>query len=293
MPTTTELDNGITDENTPLAFALSPFGAPSMDDPTGPDRPPVSRAEPIKLSDFIRCRDPRYPHAVFTGLDSFNDVPHPFGGMCKVCELAGRETKLTQLWRQIDQKLAPGWFPVNCCDQCYADAQIDAERLKNQREWWLAHCPVEFRDEWDNDKGDARLLTRVLQFSVSSGRGLIIHGPTDTGKTRAVWRLLRKLSEDGTDWLFVEAIDLLDCIPERAFVVPVLVIDDLGNDVLTAQKEVRLLKVLRVRTQWHRPTLVTTQFSGEAIAKRFTESNTAQAVIRRLRMFCDDVPART
>ena len=109
---------------------------------------------------------------------------------------------------------------------------------------------------------------------------------------RAVWRLLKKLSEDGHEWMFVEAIDLLDSIPERAFGVPVLVIDDLGNDTLTAQKEVKLLKILRTRANWHRPVIITTQFNGEALQKRFTETATAQAVIRRMRTFCDVVSAK-
>lgn len=220
-----------------------------------------------------------------------DDAAHPFGGLCKVCSEAGRETKLPVLWRQLHADLAPGWFAVNCCDQCYEEAKHDGETLTKQRAWWLEHCPVDFRDEWDNRKGDAKLFSKVMAFDPKLGRGLIIHGPTDNGKTRVVWRLLRKLAEEGHEWMFIEAIDLLDQIPERAFTVPILVIDDLGNDALTAKNEVRLLKLLRTRTNWHRPFIITTQFVGPSLEKKFTETATAQAVIRRLRNYCDSIHA--
>jgi hypothetical protein len=260
-------------------------------------RPP--RTEPVPISTLVTAGDGSEERPVF-GVSEFDPMtsPHPFDGMCKVCAQNDRETKLDTLWRDMSHRapdgrwLYRGWLPINCCEACYGDAGRDSAVLERQREWWQEKCPVEFRDEWDNVKGDARLLSRVMQFDPSRGRGMVIHGPTDCGKTRAVWRLLRKLSEDGVEWLFVEAIDLLDSIPERAFGVPVLVIDDLGNDTLTAQKEVKLLKVLRTRANWHRPVIITTQFVGETLQKRFTETATAQAVIRRMRAFCDAVSAK-
>lgn len=264
-----------------------------FDAPTGADRTPVVRPEPMTAAELFRPISDKHPRALLLGVEKPDDAKHPFGGMCKACMEAGRETRLDVLWRQLHAELAPGWFAVNCCDQCYEEAKSDAETLTKQREWWAEHCPVEFRDEWNPAKGSAKLLSRVLGFDPKRGRGLVIHGPTDTGKTRAVWRLLRKLAEEGHEWLFVEAIDLLDSIPERAFTVPVLVIDDLGNDALTAQKEVRLLKLLRKRCDWHRPFIVTTQFVGDSLEKRFTETATAKAVIRRLRKFCDDIRAES
>lgn len=270
----------------------------------GLDRPRVSQPEPVAMqSAFAAVASPGI-EAIGNGSEELpvfgvsqfdpETSPHPFDGRCKVCE-----AKLDHAWRNMDQRasdgrwLFRGWLPVNCCDACYANAQKDPEVLKRQHEWWEQKCPIEFRDEWDSAKGNARLFSRVMQFDPARGRGLLIHGVTETGKTRVVWRLLRRLAEEGHEWLFVEAIDLLDNIPERAFSVPVLVIDDLGNDVLTAAKEVRLLKILRTRANWHRPVIITTQFDGNALQKRFTETATAQAVIRRLRSFCDDIHAVT
>jgi hypothetical protein len=273
------------------------------------ERPTSKRAEPVtfaaavaenKINPLHASGDGSEERPVF-GRSEFDPAtsPHPFDGCCKVCAVKEppQVTKLPSPWRNCDQRasdgrwLFRGWLPVNCCDNCYADAKKDGDTLERQRKWWLEKCPVEFRDEWDNRKGDQRLYSRVMQFNPTQGRGLLIHGQTDTGKTRAVWRLLKRLAEEGHEWLFVEAIDLLDNIPERAFSIPVLVIDDLGNDTLTAQKEVKLLKILRTRANWHRPVIITTQFVGDSLQKRFTETATAQAVIRRLRSFCDAVQA--
>lgn len=272
---------------------ISPFTELTIAADAPPDaRPSVSRDDPLPMAALM---PPRAANgAIWQGIDDPQTAIHPFAGECKMCAMKEPAviTPLDQLWRQVHPALAPGWFAVNCCDACYADAQRDTITLEKQREWWASHCPIEFRDEWDDSKGSAKLFSRVMAFNPAGGKGMVIHGPTEAGKTRVVWRLLKHLAETGTEWMFIEAIDLLDTIPERAFGVPLLVIDDLGNDALTGPKEVRLLKLLRTRCNWHRPFIVTTQFTGDALAKRFSENATAQAVIRRLRTFCESVNAR-
>lgn len=57
--------------------------------------------------------------------------------------------------------------------------------------------------------------------------------------------------------------------------------------------EVRLLKLIRTRCDWHRPTIITTQFSGAKLAQKFSDSSTVEAVPRRLSQFCDQIEART
>jgi len=219
---------------------------------------------------------------------------HPFDGLCKACLVKEppQETKLDQTWRTIDSEFATGWFPVNCCEACYDDAKSDKETLAKQREWWESKCPIEFRKDWDNRKGDPRMLAKVLAFNPDLNRGMIIHGETDSAKTRAVWQLAKQLAMSGREWMIVESIDLLDNIPERAFSVEILIIDDLGNDQLTQAKEVRLLKLIRSRCNWHKPIIITTQFVGDSLMKRFTETATARAIIRRLRDFCESVNAK-
>jgi DNA replication protein DnaC len=274
------------------------------EDPVDADRETVSRTDPLSLTvaakggfspvdslDVVGDGSERFPVFGSSRWDPATSV-HPFDRRCKICD---RELDL--LWRDCSQRakdgrwLFRGFRPVNCCEACYENAKQDSSRDQTSVKSWEALCPEEFRTPWDDRLGNRRLLNRVLQFDPSRGRGLLVHGKSDTCKTRIIWRLLRQLSEAGREWLFVEAIDLLDNIPLAAFTVPILVIDDLGNDVLTPAKEVRLLKLLRTRCNWHRPVIITTQFVGESLEKRFVETATAQAIIRRLRQFCDDVHA--
>ncbi len=228
------------------------------------------------------------------GVESPDNAAHPFGGECKACLMKEPQirTKLDQLWRQIHPAFAPGWFPVNCCDACYDEAKIDSHRLAANREFWEKVCPVEFRKDWDDRKGSKKLLARVLNFDPRLKRSMIIHGQSDSGKTRVIWRLLRKLAEEGITWIFIESIDLMDEIPSAALNVQLLVIDDLGNDTLTGPKEVRFLKLIRTRSNWHRPTIITTQFNAHELTNKFSQTATAKAVFRRLAEFSDSIDAR-
>lgn len=233
---------------------------------------------------------------LMVGVDDPQAHAHPFEGKCKVCDkpLDG------QLWRQIDHRFAPGYFPVNCCDTCYEEAQVDHERIKRNREVWEKLCPTEFRADWDSRKGSQALFKRVMDWAAewnltgkrAPKKGLVIHGVSDSAKTRVCWQLYRRLAEEGVSVLFIEAIDLLEEMPKEAFHVQVLIIDDLGNDSLDFKKEQRLLKLLRSRSQWHRPYVVTTQYAGELLKDRFKQEATGFAVVRRLREFCDSVHAR-
>lgn len=217
---------------------------------------------------------------------------HPFDGLCKVCD-----APLDQLWRSMDQKaedgrwLRRGYAPVNCCEPCYERAKLGDHAEANMAAW-NARCPIEFRKPFSDTLGNNQVLVKVLAFNPRGGRGMVIHGATSTGKTRCAWALAKRLTEDSIRWLFLESVDYLDSLPSDALTVPILFLDDLGNDTLRGDREVRLLKLIRTRCQWHRPIVVTSQFSGEALCARFSEDATAQAIVRRLREFCDSVHAK-
>lgn len=233
--------------------------------------------EPTMIADSVRdfALMPGYPDTQRT---------HPFDGCCKVCG-----TTLPTAWRRIDHHAAPGWHAVNCCDACY-EAAKQANEVSLDR--WLDDCPPEFRQDWDNTKGDQQLMRAVLNFDPDKRKAMTIVGPSGSAKTRAVWQLLRRFTLQGIQWHFATALDLLEGISADAARAKVLVIDDLGNDPLHANKEVALLKIIRRRCDWHMPFIVTTQFKGDELTKRFTDRHTAQAVIRRLREFSDIVVAQ-
>ena len=118
---------------------------------------------------------------------------------------------------------------------------------------------------------------------------MVLHGISGAGKTRIMWAVARKVSELGLNWLWIDSLDYVDVVPKEALTVDVLFLDDLGNESLGQQAETRLLKLIRTRCDHHRPFVVTTQHGGDSLAKRFREGASAQAVVRRLREFCESV----
>lgn len=236
------------------------------------------RDEPVSIGDALGWIFPR-------GVDDYTTAKHPFDGCCKFCNLPLELPPWTQI------KGAVGWYPVNSCPTCYEAAKGDGELRKRQREQWERICPPDFRADWDDRKGNAPLLRQMLKFDPKLGKGLLIHGSTGKCKTRAAWRLTRDLMERGHPVTFVESIDLPDENVKDMMHAPILVIDDLGNDRMQANREALVLKILRHRCNWRRPTIITTQYTGITLAERFNDENTAKAVVRRLREFCDDVAA--
>lgn len=212
---------------------------------------------------------------------------HPTGGKCRVCG-----SQLETLWKNADQTrsddrefwLFRGWMPIQCCEVCHAKPSgvySEAEAL------YLERCPIEFRIAWDAGKGDDGARVKALRFDPRLRKGMILHGASGAGKTRIAWLLAKSVGQMGLTWLWIDSLDYLDTLPTAAFKVDVLFLDDLGNEPLGSQSEVRLLKLIRSRCDWHKPIVATTQHQGDSLSKRFREGASAQAVVRRLREFCD------
>jgi DNA-directed RNA polymerase subunit beta' len=71
-------------------------------------------------------------------------------------------------------------------------------------ERWAALCPREFRTITEGGQTDVDRLTRefpklsqVIAHDLSAGQGLIVRGKSGHGKTRSVWRLLRRAFDAG------------------------------------------------------------------------------------------------
>jgi hypothetical protein len=222
--------------------------------------------------------------ALMHGLPSPDPSKHPYDGLCRQC---GAE--LDVKWVQLERCV--GWFPVNIHQECKEAYYASTGTAAIQAEQWQRICPPDFRMGWDVQKGNSKLLNRVRQFDPKMRKGLLIHGKSGSGKTRVAWLLAKQLLEAGYSVTFVASIDLPDEPVREMMHAPVLIIDDLGNDKMQANKEAIALKILRSRMDWHRPTIITTQFTGASLEQRFSDGHTAKAVIRRLREFCEDVPA--
>jgi DNA replication protein DnaC len=164
-------------------------------------------------------------------------------------------------------------------------------------------CPPLFRDT-DPDRLPAEALARVLPWRPGDdGQGLVIVGPVGSGKTRALFLLIRELLRErhevevftGTGFggaagrAYAEGPESGELWLDRLARVEVLAIDDLPKLALTPRAEASLFAVLDERMNWLRPTLVTTDVTGDALAARMSACFAA-GTLRRLREANEIIP---
>lgn len=201
-----------------------------------------------------------------------------------------------------------GSLPMRCyCDRCFDMALSDfhaEERRREQmarRSLWLEEVGRDAFTDTDPTKLPAPDRFRRVMAWQQGPKGLVLHGPSGRGKSRCLWALLERL--------FVEDAVQVRCIRVTAFAramsdhdrnfaegllrslirVPVLALDDVGKEPATERWEASLIELLDARTVAKRPVLVTTNYAGDKLVTRFRDPNTGEAVVRRLREFCDPV----
>lgn len=141
--------------------------------------------------------------------------------------------------------------------------------------------------------------------AIEAGRGLWLHGPVGSGKTATACGVARGWRRAGHGFLFVSSVVLLAEVratfggrgSERDVVAryasaPLLVLDDLGKEVPTADTASRLFEVVDRRWSAGLPTVVTSQLAPAAMADRLAgrgERETAEAIVSRLAGSCDVV----
>jgi len=132
---------------------------------------------------------------------------------------------------------------------------------------------------------------------VDSKSGLILHGETGTGKSRAAWLLFNRLwmKHYPKNSLFLQ-MRKFEAMIEKGFddrehgkvldiiiSSPVLVLDDLGKERLTQRLESDLFAIIDERSSNERTTIITTNYTGEKLIERFQNKETGVALVRRLR----------
>ena len=143
---------------------------------------------------------------------------------------------------------------------------------------------------------------RILEWQYGP-RGLLVHGPTGSGKTRAVWLLCRRLMGEG---IRVTAFDCME-FGHRAVQVSkesgyeikdwvanlarwdVLFFDDIGKMKMTEFVQSELFGLIEKRIAACKPTLITTNLTGKALEKLLSPDR-AGPLVRRLREYFEDVP---
>ncbi|MHC1767393.1 MAG: ATP-binding protein [Verrucomicrobiia bacterium] len=198
------------------------------------------------------------------------------------------------------------------CYSCYNKhqaAERAAELVRIHQGWfedhWADLCPIEFRlrsengghTDLDRLRVEQPLLEEIMQWSFGP-RGLLLHGPTGSCKTRIAWRLLRREFEQGRKVHALKAASVgmeshrhaLEGDLEKWFsrlVEPdVLLIDDLGKGRFTDSAEAHIFNVVDQRTEQGRPLIITTNETRSSLTKRMTSAR-CEPFLRRLRDYCD------
>lgn len=126
---------------------------------------------------------------------------------------------------------------------------------------------------------------------------LILHGVTGRGKSRLMWQVLKRLAiEQGLPPVYFGAGELSPAVSaawadmkaerlvESVKAAKVLAFDDLDKDRLSPKAEEALFAVISHRCDYGKPTVITTNLTGEPLVARMS-SEMGPALLRRLREF--------
>ena len=202
--------------------------------------------------------------------------------------------------RSPECRCEPGQPP---CSHCRWVAEAREERRQKIRKALQAEVPALFRPVTVPERlPDREAWSKATALKAKPGRWLWLSGPSGSGKTRTAFDVLRAWSDEleapgayiTAHELVLRAVEAAFGSKEYAFVtewsrVPVLFIDDLGNNRLTPAMESALFGVLNNRFAHTRPTIFTTQFLFRELRKRFDNEKLAEALERRIAEHADVV----
>ena len=178
--------------------------------------------------------------------------------------------------------------PGECSDGCQQEAQ------------WRRICPPLFR-ETDPARLPTKQLREVLAWEPGP-LGLLLHGKTDTFKTRCAYLLLKKLHFGGMEVMAWNSLDFAvryaierksDDVGEsfirRLTTVPVLMLDDIGKEAGTDAVEKGMFHIIDKRASLQLPIIATTNMVGDDF-RRAMASDRGAPFVRRLKEFCRPIP---
>lgn len=188
------------------------------------------------------------------------------------------------------------------CDACEAQIDVDndkaaadleREKERSRREWFLEKIPEEYR------RTDDLLMPQwsreiLACWNPLDRYGVTIVGPSDNHKTRTAIKLLEKAYLRGISVEYRQAGDLRREINKAAregedgkllaeiASVPLLVLDDLGNQAWTDSSEEAFLSIVEARSNSRVKTIVTSQFPSDEFVARLTVRRRGHAIARRI-----------
>lgn len=174
------------------------------------------------------------------------------------------------------------------------DAMLEREEQeKKQREAYQrfkdAHIPSEYENATD-------ILPDVQEWANNPTVGLLFTGESGRGKTYQASGALKEIAKKNralfTTFDHIKH-DCKDCFHDyrresdviRDYVFPYcLLIDDMGKEQMTSWSLPIMFEIIKKRGEKLRPTIITTNYSGKELQRRFTVDGdivTAKALISR------------
>jgi DNA replication protein DnaC len=261
---------------------------------------PRSREDPVAIAEAARMGGTMADFIAKCEAEYAREPSNTYRlGVCRHCEksLGTREED-----KVMD--LIPGraWLPNVCCQPCSdaGKARLAQEARDELSARFMGIIPTEFIN-WNEKLGNNEALAAARgAFSLENRKGLILHGPSGTGKTFIAWQMVRSVLEmpKAHSWAFHDVYDLAsEGIPKEAARVDLLVLDDMGSeatDGATKRKfEAGLLRLIKTRSDWHKTTIVTTQLNGRDFKARYQSGSKAEAILRRLYQRCATIATGT
>lgn len=160
--------------------------------------------------------------------------------------------------------------------------------------WFAEVCPTIYA-QTELDRLPQSQWETLSQWQ-PGGKGLLLLGESRTSKTRSAWMLIKRLSAAGMKVTPFSPIgfstELVDAqlkgdgkkFLDRVCEAELVFFDDLGKAKLTENVEASLFEVFEQRTAWARPTIVTTNDTGESLEARMSK-NRGNPLVKRLKEF--------
>lgn len=241
--------------------------------------------------------DDTLPQSMGEILAGMREVPARW--QCPTCRRAWEQPR----WVGADVVVSdvPGIKECPACDSLRMDwdsALAEERRRRRAKDEWTRLCPPSYR-KTEPARLPAKPLADILAWRYGP-RGLLAIGPTDEGKTRSMFLLLRRLLDEGRE---IRAFDCAAFGHEcgRRFMdgtgadwtdalaqVEVCFFDDLGKVPMTERVESELFAVVERRTANELPILATSNLTGADLVGKASADRGAP-LVRRLREFCEVV----
>jgi DNA replication protein DnaC len=194
-----------------------------------------------------------------------------------------------------------------CCDRQESERQKRATEqaalgvAMRRARAWEGICPRDYRQTDAERLPRNDLLPLVMQWEFGP-HGLLLHGPTGTGKSRCAWLLLKREHDQGRRILVLDHsigfryAEMFDESPgkaagwiEQLSSAHILFLDDVFKARLTDSLQGALFTVIAARCEAQRPIIVTTNDTGESLTERLSTDRSA-ALVRRLIEHTKQIP---